>query len=44
MTSGDANLRSGRRLEAGRRSESIIYTGFVLHVSYNLSPGFKLHV
>jgi len=26
MTSVDAYLRSGRRLETGRRSESIIYT------------------
>ena len=26
MTSVDADLRSGRRLETGRRSESIIYT------------------
>ena len=25
MTSVDADLRSGRRLETGRRSESIIY-------------------
>ena len=27
MTSVDADLRSGRRLETGRRSESIIYSG-----------------
>jgi hypothetical protein len=27
MTSVDADLRSGRRLETGRRSESITYTG-----------------
>ena len=26
MTSVDADLRSGRRLESGRRSESIIYS------------------
>ena len=26
MTSVDADLRNGRRLETGRRSESIIYT------------------
>ena len=30
MTSMDADLRSGRRLETGRRSESIIYMYFPL--------------
>jgi hypothetical protein len=33
MTSEDADLRSGRRLETGRRSESIIYASVVYLIS-----------
>jgi hypothetical protein len=35
MTSVDADLRSGRQLETGRRSESIIYSFYIL---LNLFP------
>ena len=45
MTSVDADLRSGRRLEAERRSESIIYTpfagavGMLVHMNENVTMG-----
>ena len=42
MTSVDADLRSGRRLEIGRRSESIIY----IYIQYNIdsNAGIQLSV
>jgi hypothetical protein len=45
MSSVDADLRSGRRLETGRRSESIIYTpyagaaGMLLHINGKFTMG-----
>jgi hypothetical protein len=39
MTSVDADLRSGSRLETGRRSESIIYNTFIFIYYMNKIPG-----
>jgi hypothetical protein len=42
MTSVDADLRTGRRLETGRRSESIIYNHMwsksYIHIFFNIQP------
>jgi hypothetical protein len=46
MMSVDADLRSGRRLETARRSESIIYTDnilyLVLHFYYTKPQAIKM--
>jgi hypothetical protein len=41
MTSVDADLRSGRRLETGRRSESIIY---IVHIVYSCVYVFSVPI
>jgi hypothetical protein len=48
MTSVDADLRSGRRLETGRRSESIRYIlnniSFIILIANILTKGFLKHI
>ena len=44
MTSVDSDLRSGRRLETGRRSESIIYIYIYFQYNTDSNAGIQLYV